>query len=117
MNKKENNKIVYTCKGKSIEENNKDYEFDYEKFLSECKSIAQIIWDNSFMSGLEKINKSQLIGIVNLLVVELDYFKNILKYEESFEDFPFDDRKAKDISFDCKCLLIEALDPHFFEEK
>lgn len=94
--------------------NKKENEFDYSKIVEGRREIAHIIWDNSFMSGLLKLNKWQFIDIINLLVLRLDEFINVLQYSDEVEDYPNDERDAKDISFDCKCILIETLDEKFF---
>lgn len=76
-------------------------ENSYEE-LARRKELAQIIWDNSFFSGLLKFKKSDLYILVTLLVEKLDFTC-------------MDERDFKDKFFDEKCILIEILDDDFFK--
>lgn len=83
---------------------------EYEEFVKENKAIANTIWDNAFLSGLNKLKKHQLMNCIQALVEHLDNKVNCSDYE-------LDERYFKDIAFDQKCLLIESLDPDFFSRE
>ena len=100
-------------------ENNVENISDYEKGINKRKKMAQIIWDNAFMSGLTKFNKNELLDIIQALVFKLDVYENIYRCKEEFEDLdvPEDYRDFKDLAFDYKCILIATLDEDFFKDK
>lgn len=85
-------------------------ELNYDEILVERKKIAQIISDNYFLSGLETLNKQQLIEVVLVLTERIDEYKNVFGYDpDEREDYPYDERKMKDIAFDRKSVLIDEL--------
>lgn len=81
-----------------------------EEIEMEKKEIAKIIDGNAFLSGLQKLNKTQLLILVNELTDRLDFEINLKG------DYDFDERDFKDIAWDYKCLLIDILNPNFFKE-
>ncbi len=100
-------------------ENNIENISDYEKSINKRKKMAQIIWNNVFMTGLTKFNKNELLDIIQALVLKLDVYENIYRCKEEIEDLymPEDYRDFKDIAFDYKCILVETLDENFFKDR
>ena len=75
------------------------------------KVIVKTLWDNPFLSGLEKLTKDQLLLLVACCAEELDELKNLGGYD------CHDERDAKDLYWDQKCVLIECVDSEFFNKK
>ena len=86
-------------------------EMTYEEQNAEKENIAKILWDSPFCSGVQKLNKMQLILLVMELVERLDFLINLNG------DWNVDERDFKDTSFDQKCLMIESVDNDFFKEE
>lgn len=83
----------------------------YEEVEAEKKKIAQIIWDSPFWNGVYRLNKTQLLLLVESMVERLDLFINL------HGDWEEDERDMKDTVFDQKCVVIESCDPNFFKNK
>lgn len=68
--------------------------------------LAQKIWDIPFAStNLHKLKKKELLILIDEML-----YKIATDYEgDWFEE------DVKDVLFNQKCWLIEALDPHFFD--
>ena len=75
------------------------------------KIIIRTLWDNPFLSGLEKLTKEQLLLLVACCAEKLDVLENL------GGDVNNDERDAKDLSWDRKCVLIECVDSNFFNKK
>lgn len=82
----------------------------YEEEEEEKKVIAKIIYNSPFLSGIQKLTKTQLVILVNELTERLDAKINL------DDDFEMDERDFKDIAWDRKCLIIKTLNPDFFKE-
>lgn len=89
----------------------KDFsDLTFEEEEEQKKIIAKTIWDNPFFSGLRKLNKTQLIILINELIEELDFYATLNG------DWEMDERDFKDKAFDEKCLMIECVRPDFFKK-
>lgn len=82
----------------------------YEEQEEEKKVITKIIDNSPFLSGIQKLTKTQLVILVRALTERLDE-KIILN-----DDCKMDERDFKDIAWDEKCLIIETLNPNFFKD-
>ena len=81
---------------------------EFEWHLKRCEQIAKVIWNEPFLTGLEKLKNWQLQLVVESLAEKLDANKNIKGQT--------DNRDIKQIMNDEKKLIIESLYPKFFEE-
>lgn len=79
----------------------------YEEELERRKELANLIWDNPFMSGLTKFKKSDLLILIRLLTDRLS---------SKLCDF-YDELDWKDSAFEFKCNIIETLDENFFKRQ
>lgn len=86
-----------------------DLTFEEEEEQKEI--IAKTIWGNAFLSGIQKLNKTQLIILINELSENLDFYVNING------DWEWDERDFKDKAFDQKCLMIECVKYDFFKKE
>ena len=82
----------------------------YEEQEEEKKVIAKIIDNSRFLSGIQKLTKTQLVILVSELTDRLDAKINL------DDDCNLDERDFKDIAWDKKSLIIETLNPNFFKE-
>lgn len=82
----------------------------YEEQEEEKKVIAKIIDNSPFLSGIQKLTKTQLVILVSELTDRLDAKINL------DDDCNLDERDFKDIAWDKKSLIIETLNPNFFKE-
>lgn len=82
-------------------------EFNYEEELERRRELAKTIWDNPFMCGLAKFNKSDLLILVNLLAERLSNNMCDCYYELDL----------KDSAFMRKCNIIETLQEDFFKSE
>ena len=73
--------------------------------------IIKTLWNNPFLSGLEKLTKHQLIILVECCAEKLDLLENLGGYSS------YDERDAKDFYWDQKCVLIESVDSEFFSRE
>ena len=73
--------------------------------------IVRTLWKNPFLSGLGKLNKRQLIVLVECCAEKLDILENL------GGDVNNDERDAKDLFWDQKCVLMECVDSNFFNKK
>lgn len=84
------------------------WEIEFEQEQKARHDLAQKILDIPFASAnLHKLTKKELLMLIEGMLekIGIDY------KDEWFE------MDIKDILFDQKCWLIEALDPHFFDKK
>lgn len=82
------------------------WEIEFEREQKAKHDLAQKIWDIPFASAnLRELTKKELLMLIEGMLnkIGIDY------KDEWFED------DIKDVLFDHKCWLIEALDPHFFD--
>lgn len=86
-----------------------DLTFEEEEKQKEV--IAKTIWENAFFSGISKLNKTQLIILINSLIEQLDFYVNLNG------DWNVDERDFKDLAFDQKYLMIESVMPDFFKKE
>lgn len=77
----------------------------FEEKEEEKKNIINILEDNPFLSGIQKLNKTQLLILTFKLVERLDEILN-KDYMES--------RDFKDEVWDQKYLIIKTLNPDIF---
>lgn len=82
-------------------------EFNYEEELKRRKELAKTIWDNPFVCGLTKFNKSDLLILVDLLAERLS--NSICAYYSKLD--------LKDSAFMYKCNIIETLQEDFFKSE
>lgn len=82
----------------------------YEEQEEEKKVIVKIIDKSPFLSGVQKLTKTQLVILIYELTERLDTLINLA------DDCEIDYRDFKDIAWDEKCLIIETLNPDFFKE-
>lgn len=83
------------------------FDLDHENCLLRCSELASIVWDNAFLSGLRKFNKSELIYLISHLTQRFNE-KTIPIYS---------DLDLKDTCFSDKCTIIETLQEDFFKNK
>lgn len=83
--------------------------FSYEDELKRRKELAKIIDGHMFLSGIAEFKKNDLIILVTALIDRLDNILNL------GNDNCIDERKIKDLLYDQKCIVIEALDEDFFK--
>ncbi len=83
----------------------------YEEKEEEKKKIAKIVADSPFLSGVQKLNKTQLVILTYELVEKLDLKINLNN------DWEIDERDFKDLAWDQKCIIVETLNPEFYEEE
>ncbi len=79
----------------------------FEEKEEEKKNIINILEDNPFLSGIQKLNKTQLLILIFNLVERLDEILN--KDYMEYRDF-------KDEVWDQECLIIETLNPDISKE-
>lgn len=85
----------------------KDYEIEYEKEQQKKRELAQKIWNNPFLSGLEKFTKKDLMLLIDSIRLRIAW-----EYEDSWTELDI-----KDVFFESKCWLIETLDEEFFNKE
>lgn len=83
------------------------YDLTYEQCCERCSQLASIVWDNSFLSGLRKFNKSELIYLICQLTQRFNEKTIPIYYELDIKDTAFSD----------KCTIIETLKEDFFKNK
>lgn len=89
----------------------KKFDLTFEEEEEQKEIIAKNLWGNVFFTGLQKLNKIQLMILINSLIEELDFHVNLNK------DRNGDERDFKDKAWDQKCLMIESVMPNFFKRQ
>lgn len=82
-------------------------ELSCEEKLERRRVLAKTIWDNTFMCGLAKFNKNDLLILVDLLAERLS--NSICEYYYELD--------LKDSAFMYKCNIIETLQEDFFKSE
>lgn len=85
-----------------------NWEIEFEQREKAKHDLAKKIWDIPFATAnLHKLTKNELLILIEGMLerIGIDYKKDWFEID------------IKDIMFDQKCWLIEALDPHFFDKE
>lgn len=85
-----------------------DWEIEFEKEQEEKHKLATKIWDIPFaVANLHKLTKKELLMLIQEMLerIRVDYKQDWFEYD------------IKDIMFEQKCWIIEALDPNFFTKE
>ena len=84
------------------------WEIEFEEMQKEKHSLAEKIWDIPFaVNNLNKLNKKELLVLIDCMLNRI-----ACDYKDDWFEMDW-----KDILFDQKCWLIEAVDNKFFENK
>ena len=81
------------------------FNLDSDSLDNRCCQLADIVWNNAFLSGLNKFNKSELIYLCFKLTTRLNQLSIPIYCELD----------AKDVAFFDKCTIIETLNENFFK--
>ncbi len=81
------------------------FEKSYDEIVANKKRLAELIAKAPFHGGLSKFSKKDYLTLIFAIEDKIAFEKGWYEYD------------AKDFVFECKCFLIESLDPDYFSRE